>query len=99
MASLIAKRITQHLIDKMFEYAHIPQTYEDIKDRENNFTSEFSMTMAQFAAFRDYAVRYLKRELKTSYYHAQAEFEWFNIMYGLSISDKAKTTSFEDLEE
>ena len=27
-------RILKHLINKMFEYANVPQTYDDIKDRK-----------------------------------------------------------------
>lgn len=93
----VSKRVNSHLINKMFEYAHIPQVYEDVKDRTDDWGNEFSMTQSQFNSFKDYAVRYLKRELKISYYHAQTEFDWFTIMYGLRISDKAKTTSFDDL--
>jgi hypothetical protein len=94
----VLERITVHLINKMFEYAHIPQTYNDIKDRKDEWSNDFSMTEAQYLSFKNYAIRYFKRELITSYYKAETEFEWFFIMYGFKISDKAKETSFEDLE-
>jgi hypothetical protein len=91
-------KIVKHLINKMFEYAHVPQTYDDIKDRKDEWYKEYTMTQAQSNAFKDYAVRYLKRELKSSYYKADTEYQWFDLMWGLKISDK-KSTSFEDLEE
>ena len=91
-------KIVRHLINKMFEYAHIPQTYDDIKDRKDDWYKEFTMTQLESDAFKDYAIRYLKRELKSSYYKADTEYQWFDLMWGLKISDK-KSTSFEDLEE
>ena len=82
----------------MFEYAHIPQTYDDIKDRKDEWYREYTMTQEESDAFKDYAIRYLKRELKTGYYKADTEYQWFDLMWGLKISDKKPTTNFEDLE-
>ena len=93
-----AQKIVKHLFNKMFEYAHIPQTYDDIKDRKDEWYREFTMTQEESNAFKDYAIRYLKRELKTGYYKADTEYQWFDLMYGLRISDKKSTTNFEDLE-
>lgn len=93
-----AQKILEHLINKMFEYAHVPQTYNDIKDRKDDWYFEHTMTTEQSNAFKDYAIRYLKRELKTGYYKADTEYQWFDLMYGLRVSDKKPTTNFEDLE-
>jgi hypothetical protein len=93
-----ARTIVEHLINKMFEYAHIPQTYDDIKDRKDEWYQEFTMTTEQSEAFKDYAVRYLRKNLKTGYYKAETEYQWFDIMWGLKISDEQPTTNFEDLE-
>ena len=93
-----SNKIVKHLINKMFEYAHIPQTYDDIKDRKDEWYQEYTMTQAQSNAFKDYAIRYLKRELKTGYYKADTEYQWFDLMWGLRISDKKTDTNFEDLE-
>lgn len=95
---LNTQKIVEHLINKMFEYAHIPQTFDDIKDRKDEWYREFTMTQEESDAFKDYAVRYLKRELKTGYYKADTEYQWFDLMYGLKISDKKPTDNFEDLE-
>ena len=91
-------KIVKHLINKMFEYAHIPQTYDNIKDRKDEWYREFTMTQEVSNAFKDYAIRYLKRELKTGYYKADTEYQWFDLMWGLRISDKKTDTNFEDLE-
>ena len=93
-----AQKIVKHLINKMFEYAHVPQTYDDIKDRKDEWYREFTMTQEESNAFKDYAIRYLKRELKTGYYKADTEYQWFDLMYGLRISDKKTEANFEDLE-
>lgn len=93
-----AQKIVEHLINKMFEYAHIPQTYDDIKNRKDEWYREFTMTQEESNAFKDYAIRYLKRQLKTGYYKADTEYQWFDLMYGLRISDKKTDNSFEDLE-
>ena len=93
-----AQKIVKHLINKMFEYAHVPQTYDDIKDRKDEWYREFTMTQEESDAFKDYAIRYLKRELKTGYYKADTEYQWFDLMWGLRISDKKTGTNFEDLE-
>jgi hypothetical protein len=91
-------RILKHLINKMFEYANVPQTYDDIKDRKDEWYQEYTMTQEESDAFKDYAIRYLKRELKTGYYKADTEYQWFDLMYGLKISDKKTEANFEDLE-
>lgn len=93
-----AQKIVKHLINKMFEYAHVPQTYDDIKDRKDEWYREFTMTQEESNAFKDYAIRYLKRELKTGYYKADTEYQWFDLMYGLRVSDKKTDNNFEDLE-
>lgn len=93
-----AQKIVKHLINKMFEYAHVPQTFDDIKDRKDEWYREFTMTQEESNAFKDYAIRYLKRELKTGYYKADTEYQWFDLMYGLRISDKKTEANFEDLE-
>ena len=93
-----AQKIVKHLINKMFEYAHVPQTFDDIKDRKDEWYREFTMTQEESNAFKDYAIRYLKRELKTGYYKADTEYQWFDLMYGLRISDKKSEANFEDLE-
>jgi len=93
-----AEKIVRHLIDKMFEYAQLPQRYDDIKDRKDEWYREYTMTQEQSDSFKDYAIRYLKRELKSSYYKADTEYQWFDLMWGLKISDR-NTTNFEDLEE
>ena len=93
-----AQKIVKHLINKMFEYAHVPQTFDDIKDSKDEWYREFTMTQEESDAFKDYAIRYLKRELKTGYYKADTEYQWFDLMYGLRISDKKTEANFEDLE-
>ena len=69
------------LINEMFKIAGHDVTYDDIKDRKDEWYREFTMTQEESNAFKDYAIRYLKRELKTGYYKADTEYQWFDLMW------------------
>lgn len=93
-----AGKIVKHLINKMFEYAQLPQTYDDIKDCKDEWYKEYTMTKEQSHSFKNYAIRYLKKEFKVNYHQAELEYQFFDLMWGLKISDD-NSISFEDLEE
>jgi hypothetical protein len=92
------EEVIEHLINKMFEYANLPQRYDDIKDRKDEWYKEYTMTQDQSYAFKAYAIPYLRKALKTGHYTADTEYQWFDLVYGLKISDKKKSNNFEDLE-
>ena len=94
-----AEKIVRHLIDKMFEYAELPQRYDDIKDRKDEWYSEYTWTTAQEDKFKSYAIMYLRKKLKTSFYDARTEYLWFDLMWGLRVSDReTNNTTFDELE-
>ncbi len=46
------QKIVKHLINKMFEYAHVPQTYDDIIHRKDEWYQEYTMTQEQSNSFK-----------------------------------------------
>lgn len=74
-----------HLINKMFEFANLKLTYEDIKDRTDPWFSTYTMTQEQHDAWREYSVKYIKKECKVTMKYAEVAFSWFNLAHGLKV--------------
>ena len=77
--------IVKHLIDKMFEYANLDVKYEDLLDRKDDWYAQYTMTQEQYEAWREYSVKYIKKEKKVPMKYAEREFAWFNLSYGLKV--------------
>jgi hypothetical protein len=96
----MAKRLTREqkkeqaivdIINKMFEIAGHPVTYDDIKDRKDNWFQEWTMTMAQGDEWRAWGEKYLKKALRLPAYRAELEMQWASLAWGLKYSDFPKT--------
>jgi len=92
----MAKRLTREqkmdqalidLINKMFEIAGHQVTYDDVKDRKDNWFQEWTMTMAQNEEWQKWGKKYLQTNLRTRAKAAEMEMQWFSLQYGLSFSD------------
>ena len=90
------KRLTQDqkreqavidLLNQMFIIAGHQVTYEDIKDRKDNWWTEWTMTMAQADEWKAWGVDYLRKNLKLTKVLAEKEMAWVNLMWGLKYSD------------
>jgi hypothetical protein len=75
------------LLNKMFEIAGHQVTYDDIKDRKDNWWAEWTMTMAQADEWKAWGIDYLRKNLKLTKVLAEKEMNWFNLQYGLTYSD------------
>lgn len=75
------------LINEMFKIAGHPVTYDDIKDRKDNWFQEWTMTVAQNDEWKRWSVEYLRKTLKMPKLQAVKEMEWINLMWGLKYSD------------
>lgn len=80
-----AQQIVKHLIDKMFEYANLDVKYEDVLGRKDDWYAQYTMTQEQHNAWREYSVKYIKKEGKKPTKWANLEFAWFNLAYGLKV--------------
>lgn len=79
------QQIVKHLIDKMFEYANLDVKYEDVLGRKDDWYAQYTMTQEQYEAWREYSVKYIKKEKKVPIKYAEREFAWFNLSYGLKV--------------
>ena len=92
----MAKRLTREqkkdqalidLINKMFEIAGHQVTYDDVKDRKDNWFQEWTMTMAQGVEWQEWGEKYLRKHLRMSAKKAELEMQWASLAWGLKYSD------------
>jgi hypothetical protein len=86
----IQEKRTQALImilNKMFEIAGHNVTYDDIKDRKDDWYTEWTMTVQQSKEWQDWGVDYLRKNLKMNKVLAENEMRWVNLQWGLKYND------------
>lgn len=92
----MAKRITRDekrrkamidILNQMFVIAGHQVTYEDIKDRTDDWYTQWTMTTAQAEEWKQWSIAYLRKELKFTKKRAENEMTWFNLQWGLKYSD------------
>jgi hypothetical protein len=86
----IQEKRTQALImilNKMFEIAGHNVTYDDIKDRKDDWYTEWTMTVQQSKEWQDWGVDYLRKNLKMNKVLAETEMRWVNLQWGLKYND------------
>jgi hypothetical protein len=88
----MAKRLTREqkgeqalidIINQMFIIASHNVTYDDIKDRKDDWFNEWTMTKAQNEEWKDWGVAYIRKVFKTNKTLAEREMLWFNLQWGL----------------
>jgi len=92
----MAKRLTReqkwdnavvHIIDEMFRIAGHEVTYNDIKDRKDNWFQEWSMTVAQNEEWQKWGKKYLQKNLRMYAKMAERQMAMVSLMWGLKFSD------------
>ena len=92
----MAKRLTREqkreqalvdIINQMFVIAGHEVTFDDIKDRKDNWFTDWTMTTAQAEEWRAWGIDYLRKNLKMNKVLAEKEMNWFNVQWGLKYSD------------
>jgi hypothetical protein len=88
----MAKRLTKEekinqavvdLINEMFKIAGYNVTYDDIKDRKDDWYAQWTMTEQQYDEWKRFGENYLKTKLKYSQKTAKMEMAFFGLNYGL----------------
>jgi len=79
------KIIVETLINKMFEISGNSITFRDIKDRKDDWYSEYTMTEDECARWMIWGTEYLRTTLKINKRMAEREMSMFNLSYGLRI--------------
>jgi hypothetical protein len=75
------------IINQMFIIAGHKVTYDDIKNRKDNWFSKWTMTTAQNEEWREWGVDYLRKSLKMNKSLAKNEMLWFNLQWGLKCAE------------
>jgi len=92
----MAKRLTRQekldqsiidLINEMFRIAGHEVTYEDIKDRKDNWFHDWTMTEDQYDEWKLWGKKYLQKKLRMYTKQAEKEMNWVGLMWGLKFSD------------
>lgn len=78
---------TVDLINKMFEIAGYPVTYEDIKDRKDDWYTNWMMTVEQNKEWTDWGSKYLMKTFRTPKVLAEREMAMISLNYGLKFSN------------
>ena len=75
------------IINKMFEFAGHDVTYNDIKGREDNWYTQWTMTVEQNEEWKKWGKKYLMKELRMYAKMAENEMMWASMQYGLKFSN------------
>lgn len=75
------------VINKMFEIAGHSITYDDIKDRKDDWYLQWTMTMEQEKQWKEWGTQEIRRIFKFNKYISEKEMMWISLMWGLKITD------------
>ena len=75
------------LINQMFIIAGHQVTYDDIKDRKDDWYTQWSMTIEQADEWKTWGENYLRKLFKMNKHMAEREMAMINLMWGLTYSN------------
>jgi hypothetical protein len=75
------------IINEMFRIAGHEVTYDDIKDRKDNWFQDWTMTMVQNDEWQRWGKQYLQKNLNMYAKMAKREMAMISLMWGLKFSD------------
>jgi hypothetical protein len=75
------------IINKMFEIAGHDVTYDDIKDRKDDWYTQWTMTMAQNDEWKEWGVAEIRKRFRYNKKLAEREMAMIILQWGLKFSD------------
>jgi len=86
-----SKRLTdddmvKDIINTMFIIAGHDVSYEDIKDRKDQWYYEWTMTSEQEEKWMEYMVKYFRKHRSMAIRYAHTSASMFNLMWGLKVN-------------
>lgn len=75
------------IINEMFIIAGHDVTYDDIKDRQDPWYNDWTMTMAQYEQWKEWGITYLMKKLKMYKKLAEREMAMMGLNWSLKFSD------------
>jgi hypothetical protein len=79
------------VINKMFEIAGYDVTYDDIKDRKDNWYSQWTMTMKQNNEWQEWGINEIRKRFRYNKVWAKKEMAMISLQWGLKFSDFLKS--------
>lgn len=79
--------LIEDLINKMFEIAGHKVTFDDIKDRKDDWFTQWTMTEQQNEEWYDWGVEQIRKRFRYSKKFSQKEMGMINLMWGLKLED------------
>jgi len=76
-------QLTVDLVNKMFEIAGHQVTYDDVKDRKDDWFNDWTMTMAQREEWMDWGKKLLMKKFYMYARRAENEMQWAGLQWGL----------------
>jgi hypothetical protein len=75
------------VINKMFEIANHDVTFDDIKDRKDNWFTEWEMSVSQNDEWKEWGIKEIQKRFRYNEKWAQREMGMISLMWGLKFSD------------
>lgn len=79
--------LIKDLINKMFEIAGHKVTFDDIKDRKDDWFTQWTMTEQQNEEWYDWGVEQIKKRFRYSKKVCEKEMGFICLMWGLKLED------------
>ena len=92
----MAKRLTREqknekavvdLINEMFRIAGHTVTFDDVKERKDNWFNDWTMTEAQYNEWQKWGKQYIMKTYRASAKMAEREMAMVGLQWGLKFSD------------
>jgi hypothetical protein len=84
------------LINEMFKIAGHSVTYEEVKDRKDNWFNDWTMTVDQYEEWKLWGKKYLQKKLNMYAKSAEKQMDWVGLMWGLQFSDFPKAEKIDE---
>lgn len=81
------EKMVVDMINKMFEIAGHSVTYDDVKDRKDDWYTQWTMTVAQNEEWQKWGIKELKKVFKYTEEFAKKQMAMIGLNYGLKFSD------------
>ena len=81
------EKMVVDMINKMFDIAGHSVTYDDVKDRKDDWQTQWTMTVEQNDEWKDWGQKYLIKELKMNKKYAETQMGMISLMWGLKFSN------------
>jgi len=77
------EKLLVDIINKMFEIAGHDVTFEDIKDRKDDWYNQWTMTEEQYEQWRKWGSKEIKKLMKLTDVYADRQMAMIGLNYGL----------------